>query len=217
MKYGIKASDIQTSKTSKIWKEFPNKDRDSSKKLKVVVTQPRRIAAIQMAKRVTHERAGELGDEVGYTIRFDDKTHPRRTRIKFVTDGILVRECLQDPDLLEYSVVVLDEAHERSLNTDILFTLVKQAVLRRKGALRLVVTSATLKTDKISKFYNGCPILSVSGRCYPVSIMYNQTSKDQIIETSVSTAIRIHLHEPSGDVLCFLAGFEECERAVKMT
>ena len=78
-----------------------------------------------MAKRVSFERGVELGEEVGYTIRFDDKSHPKRTFFLFVTDGILVRECLQDPDLREYSVIVLDEAHERSLNTDILFTLVK--------------------------------------------------------------------------------------------
>ena len=101
-----------------------------------------------MAKRVSFERSAELGDEVGYTIRFEDCTHPDGlTQIKYVTDGILVRECLIDPDLNDYQVVILDEAHERSLNTDILFALVKQAVIRRKGTLRLVVTSATLKTD----------------------------------------------------------------------
>ena len=113
-----------------------------------------------------------MGDKVGYTIRFDDKSS-KETKIKFVTDGILVRECLQDPDLSRYRVIILDEAHERSLNTDILFTLVKQAVLRRRGGLRLIVTSATIKTEKIAAFYFSCPILSVSGRCYPVSIMYN--------------------------------------------
>lgn len=98
-----------------------------------------------MAKRVAEERGcSKVGGEVGYTIRFEDVSDPERTRIKYVTDGILVRECLEDPDLKNYSVVVLDEAHERSLNTDILFALVKQAVQRRKGTLRLVVTSATL-------------------------------------------------------------------------
>jgi len=125
-----------------------------------------------------------MGKEVGYSIRFDDFTDPNGlTQIKYVTDGILVRECLIDPDLKDYQVVILDEAHERSLNTDILFALVKQAVLRRKGSLRLVVTSATLKTDQIARYYfgkptllgdnsSGCPVLSVSGRCYPVSILH---------------------------------------------
>jgi len=119
-------------------------------RLKVVVTQPRRVAAIQMAQRVAHERQCPVGQQVGYTIRFEDRTDARKTRIKYVTDGILVRECLIDPDLNQYGVVILDEAHERSLNTDILFTLVKRACLRRKGTLRLIVTSATLKTSKIS-------------------------------------------------------------------
>jgi len=91
---------------------------------------------------------------VGYAIRFEDKTS-ERTQIKYVTDGILVRECLIDPDLTQYRVVILDEAHERSLNTDILFALVKQAVLRRRGTLRLVITSATLKTEKIARYYFG--------------------------------------------------------------
>jgi ATP-dependent RNA helicase DHX8/PRP22 len=126
-----------------------------------------------MAKRVSTERGiKELGGEVGYTVRFDDVSDKKRTIIKYVTDGILVRECLIDPDLSEYSVVILDEAHERSLNTDILFALVKQAVLRRQGTLRLVITSATLRTDQLSSYYYSCPLLSVSGRCFPVSILH---------------------------------------------
>lgn len=159
--------------------------------VKVVVTQPRRVAAIQMAKRVAQERAslnpknGKVGREVGYTIRFDDVTDPEKTQIKYVTDGILVRECLIDPDLKSYSVVVLDEAHERSLNTDILFALVKQAVLRRQGTLRLVVTSATLRTDELSKYYFGCPLLSVSGRCYPVSILHQESPKELRVDTAI--------------------------------
>lgn len=100
-----------------------------------------------MAKRVSFERDCRMGQQVGYSIRFEDKTDPVLTQIKYATDGVLVRECLQDPDMSKYSVVVLDEAHERSLQTDILFALIKQAVLRRRGTLRLVITSATLKTD----------------------------------------------------------------------
>ena len=197
---------------------------------RVVITQPRRVAAIQMAKRVAYERGCDVGAEVGYTVRFDDRSsdaarttewhagkgHRQVTRIKYVTDGILVRECLHDPNLLKYKVVILDEAHERSLNTDILFSLVKRACLNRKGDLRLIITSATLKTNKISEYYEKCPILSVSGRCYPVSILHNPTPKSDRLNVAIQTAIRIHLHEPEGDVLCFLTGFEECERAVKI-
>lgn len=187
-----------------------------SQTTRVVVTQPRRVAAIQMAKRVAYERQCTLGQEVGYTVRFDDQSDPKKTQIKYVTDGILVRECLQDPDLSKYRVVILDEAHERSLQTDILFSLVKRACKRRNGDLRLVITSATLKTNKISEYYEKCPILSVSGRCFPVSILHNPTPKGERLNVTVSTAVRIHLHEPAGDVLCFLTGFEECERAVQL-
>jgi ATP-dependent RNA helicase DHX8/PRP22 len=183
--------------------------------VRVVVTQPRKVAAIQMATRVSYERSAKLGKEVGYSIRFDDCSDPDITRIKYVTDGILVRECLLDSNLSQYQVVILDEAHERSLNTDILFALVKDAVERRKGTLKLVVTSATLKTELISQYYYDCPVLSVSGRCYPVAIMHTASPKEQRIKNSVESVIRIHLHEPSGDVLVFLTGFEECEKACK--
>lgn len=184
-------------------------------RFRVVVTQPRRVAAIQMAKRVAFERNCALGEEVGYTVRFDDVSNID-THIKYVTDGILVRECLLDCDLNQYSVVILDEAHERSLNTDILFALVKQAVLRRRGTLRLVVTSATLRTDKIAAYYFNCPTMSVSGRCYSVSILHKESSRDRRMENAVGAAIRIHLNEPAGDVLVFLTGFEECEQATKL-
>ena len=121
-----------------------------------------------------------------------------------------------DKDLNQYSVVILDEAHERSLNTDILFALVKQAVIRRRGTLRLVITSATLRTDKIATYYFNCPVTSVSGRCYPVSILHKESSRDKRMENAVGAAIRIHLNEPAGDVLVFLTGFEECEEANKL-
>ena len=97
------------------------------------------------------------------------------------------------------------------MNTDILFALVKQAVIRRRGTLRLVVTSATLRTDTLAEYYYGCPVLSVSGRCFPVSIMFKESSRDKKMENAVGAAIRIHLHEPAGDILVFLTGFEECE------
>lgn len=108
-----------------------------------------------------------LGEEVGYTIRFEDNTSSR-TRIRFLTDGCLLRECLRHRDLEPYSVIVLDEAHERSLNTDILFGIIR-ALAARRPELKIVITSATLNTKKFSKFFYDCPVASVPGRCYPVS------------------------------------------------
>jgi len=116
------------------------------------------MAAVAMARRVCHERGIDFGNEISYCIRFDDKTN-EKTRMRYVTDGVLVRECLTDPNLSKYNVVILDEAHERSIFTDILFALVKQAVLKRKGNLKLIVTSATLNVDQFSKFFDKCPIL----------------------------------------------------------
>lgn len=95
--------------------------------IKLVITQPRRMAAVSMADRLCYERSKVLGQEIGYTIRFDDKTS-NATRLKYVTDGIFVRECISDPFLFKYQIVILDEAHERSLYTDILFALIKKAV-----------------------------------------------------------------------------------------
>lgn len=168
-----------------------------------------------MAQRVSFERNSTIGAEVGYTVRFDDCSS-HKTRIKYVTDGILVRECVSDSLLSKYTVVILDEAHERSLNTDILFALCKIAVQRRKGSLRMIVTSATLRTDQISNYYNKCPVISVSGRCYPVSILHKESGKEKRVENSVGASIRIHLNEPAGDILVFLTGFEECEKASRI-
>ena len=183
--------------------------------MSIVITQPRRVAAIQMAKRVAYERRCKLGKEVGYSIRFEDCSS-EDTKIKFVTDGILVRECLADHNLSKYNVIILDEAHERSLYTDILFALCKQAVLRRKGDLRLIVTSATLDTKQFSAYFNNCPVFQVEGRSHPVEIVYFNSRMEKRVENSVKLAIRIHLHESPGHILSFLTGFEECEQACKL-
>jgi ATP-dependent RNA helicase DHX8/PRP22 len=191
-----------------------NKDK-LSEIPRIVITQPRRVATIQMAKRVSFETKKKLGDEVGYSIRFEDCSN-EKTVVKYVTDGILVRECLADHNLSKYNIIILDEAHERSLYTDILFALVKQAVLRRNNDLRLIITSATLDTKQFSSYFNECPVYSIQGRCYPVDVIYHTSRMEKRVENSVKIAIRIHLHEGPGHILVFLTGFEECEQACKI-
>lgn len=141
----------------------------------MAITQPRRVAAISVAQRVSEERNGRLGDDVGYAVRFDEKTS-NRTRIKFMTDGILLRECLSDPSLSKYSVIMLDEAHERSINTDILFGLIKGAC-RQRSNLKVIVTSATLNIDKFSDYFNNCSVIRIPGRMFPVDIYHSKTKQ----------------------------------------
>ena len=188
---------------------------NTSQQVKVVITQPRRVAAIQMAKRVAYEQQTRLGKAVGYTIRFDDYSN-KDTQIKYVTDGILVKECLYDKYLSKYNVVIIDEAHERSLYSDVLFALVKTAVEHRNGALKLIITSATLNTELFCKYFNNCPIIKISGKLFPVDITYHPSRMEKRVEVAVQLSIRIHLHEKPGHILAFLTGFEECEQACKM-
>lgn len=122
-------------------------------------TQPRRVAAMSVAKRVSEEMEVELGKEVGYSIRFEDVTS-HSTKIKYMTDGILLRESLREADLDMYSVVIMDEAHERSLNTDVLFGLLREVVSRRND-LKLIVTSATMDAEKFSVFFGNVPVFKV--------------------------------------------------------
>ncbi|KAH7515527.1 hypothetical protein FEM48_Zijuj10G0036300 [Ziziphus jujuba var. spinosa] len=169
------------------------------------VTQPRRVAAVSVARRVAQELDVPLGEEVGYAIRFEDRTS-ERTRIKYLTDGVMLRESLANPELNEYSVIILDEAHERSLNTDILLGLMKRLVKRPASNLKVLITSATLDGDKVSKFFSNCPVMTVPGKLYPVEILYSKERPKSYLETSLKTALDIHIKEPEGDVLIFMTG-----------
>lgn len=184
-------------------------------KRRIAITQPRRVAAIAMAKRVSQERGVRLGAEVGYTIRFEDHSSTD-TALRYMTDGCLLRECLSDPELSQYNVVILDEAHERSLHTDVLFALMKRAVTTRAGKLRVVVTSATLDTGKFSEYFNSCPVLQVPGRAFKVDIHYHPVSKTARVEAAVNVALNLHVREGPGHILVFLTGMEECEQAVNL-
>ncbi|SOV02775.1 probable ATP dependent RNA helicase [Ustilago sp. UG-2017a] len=181
---------------------------------KIGCTQPRRVAAVSVAKRVAEEVGCRVGQEVGYTIRFEDCTSPE-TKIKYMTDGMLQRECLVDPDVCNYSVIMLDEAHERTIATDVLFGLLKKA-LKRRPDLKLIVTSATLDAEKFSTYFFGCPIFTIPGRTYPVEILYTKEPEPDYLDAALITVMQIHLSEPTGDVLVFLTGQEEIDTSCEI-
>lgn len=177
-------------------------------------TQPRRVAAMSVAQRVSEEVGCRLGEEVGYTIRFEDKSSPS-TKIKYMTDGIMQREILLDPELTKYSVIMLDEAHERTIATDVLFGLLKKT-LKRRPDMKLIVTSATLDAAKFSEYFNSCPILTIPGRTFPVEIMYSREPESDYLDAALTTAMQIHLTEPPGDILLFLTGKEEIDTSCEI-
>lgn len=177
----------------------------------IAVTQPRRVAAMSVAARVAQEMDVELGAEVGYNIRFEDVTS-EKTRIKYLTDGMLLRECMTDPELRNYSVVILDEAHERTLSTDILFGLIKQVLVKRPE-LRCLVMSATLQAESFQEYWGGAPLLRVPGRMFPVETFFSMRPQKDYVEAAVDVVVNIHQLEPTGDILLFLCGEEEIENA----
>ena len=178
-------------------------------------TQPRRVAATSVAKRVAEEYGCQLGAEVGYSIRFEDLTSPE-TKIKYMTDGMLMREYLMDSDLNKYSVIMLDEAHERTIHTDVLFGLIKDLCKRRTRNFKLIVTSATLDAEKFASYFFDCPIFTIPGRMYPVEILYTKKPESDYVDAALITVMQIHLREPAGDILVFLTGQEEIDSACEV-
>ncbi|KAJ2953700.1 hypothetical protein O0L34_g1317 [Tuta absoluta] len=181
---------------------------------KIGCTQPRRVAAMSVAARVAQEMNIKLGNEVGYSIRFEDCTSDR-TVIKYMTDGTLHREFLSEPDLASYSVMIIDEAHERTLHTDILFGLVKD-ITRFRPDLKLLISSATLDAEKFSSFFDDAPIFRIPGRRFPVDIYYTKAPEADYVDACVVSVLQIHATQPLGDILVFLTGQEEIETCVEM-
>ncbi|KND04589.1 uncharacterized protein SPPG_00308 [Spizellomyces punctatus DAOM BR117] len=172
-------------------------------------TQPRRVAAMSVAKRVSEEMECKLGDKVGYAIRFEDCTS-EETVIKYMTDGVLLRECLNTPDLDQYSAIVMDEAHERALYTDVLMGLIKRILARRRD-MKLIVTSATMNAEKFSDFFGNVPIFNIPGRTFPVDIMFSKNPVEDYVDAAVKQVLAIHLSHPPGDILVFMTGQEDIE------
>ncbi|CAE7066938.1 unnamed protein product [Rhizoctonia solani] len=192
----------------------------------IACTQPRRVAATSVAARV----ATEVGT-VGYTIRFEDVSSKSRTRIKYMTDGMLFRETMIDPLLSKYSVIMIDEAHERSIYTDLLLGVLKK-IRRKRPGLRLIVSSATLEAKYFLEYFNSGPpmagigggaaptdrpadeatIVSLEGRMYPVEVAYLKESTEDYVAEAVRVVWGLHMQPGQGDILVFLTGREEIER-----
>ncbi|KAK1772361.1 DEAH-box ATP-dependent RNA helicase prp43 [Phialemonium atrogriseum] len=179
----------------------------------IACTQPRRVAAMSVAQRVANELDVQLGEEIGYSIRFENMTGPK-TLLKYMTDGQLLREAMHDHMMSRYSCIILDEAHERTLATDILMALLKQLSERRKD-LKIIIMSATLDAQKFQKYFNNAPLLAVPGRTHPVEIFYTPEAERDYVEAAVRTVLQIHASEPEGDILLFLTGEEEIEDACR--
>ncbi|RAQ53856.1 pre-mRNA-splicing factor ATP-dependent RNA helicase PRP43 [Aspergillus flavus] len=188
-------------------------DQPQSQRKMVACTQPRRVAAMSVAQRVAAELDVKLGEEVGYSIRFEDMTSPK-TCLKYMTDGMLLREAMNDHNLNRYSTIILDEAHERTMATDVLMGLLKEVVQRRPD-LKIIIMSATLDAQKFQRYFNNAPLLAVPGRTHPVEIFYTPEPEQDYVEAAIRTVLQIHATEADGDILLFLTGEEEIEDAAR--
>ncbi|KAJ5088102.1 Pre-mRNA-splicing factor ATP-dependent RNA helicase-like protein cdc28 [Penicillium angulare] len=179
--------------------------------LKVGCTQPRRVAAMSVAARVAEEMGTKIGNEVGYAIRFEDNTSDK-TILKYMTDGMLLRELLTEPDLGQYSALMIDEAHERTVPTDIACGLLKD-IAKARPDLKLLISSATMDAQKFQKYFDDAPIFNIPGRRYPVDVHYTSQPEANYLAAAITTVFQIHVTQGAGDILVFLTGQEEIEAA----
>ncbi|KAJ1736122.1 hypothetical protein LPJ61_000172 [Coemansia biformis] len=182
----------------------------------IACTQPRRVAAAMLAQRVADEMGVELGTTVGFSVRFSDASDPQATRIKYLTDGTLVRECYADPLLSAYSVIMVDEAQDRTIATDTLLALLKKVQRKRRGDLRVVISSATLDAERLRAFFgrDDTATVSISGQLFPVDTQYLDAPCENYVTAAVETVLRIHELEALGDILVFLPGKDDIAAAI---
>ncbi|KAI1203370.1 P-loop containing nucleoside triphosphate hydrolase protein [Nemania serpens] len=179
--------------------------------LKIGCTQPRRVAAMSVAARVAEEMGVKVGSEVGYSIRFEDNTSDK-TILKYMTDGMLLREFMTEPSLSAYSAIMIDEAHERTVHTDILLALCKD-LARERPDLKFLIASATMNAEKFAKYFDDAPIFNIPGRRYPVDIYYTPAPEANYLTAAITTIFQIHTSQGKGDILVFLTGQDEIEAA----
>jgi ATP-dependent helicase HrpA len=184
---------------------------------RIAITQPRRVAARSVARFVADRRGGRVGEEIGYQVRFEDKT-TEGTRANFMTDGILLLKLQFDPLLKEYDIVMVDEAHERSLNIDFVLGLLRRTQAERKKCgmkeLKVIATSATIEKEKFANYFGGSPTVEVPGRMYPVVVLYErETPRDPTI-AAAQRVKEIVASGNQGDVLIFMPGEEEIRRTI---
>ncbi|QFI14912.1 helicase-related protein [Borrelia sp. CA_690] len=183
---------------------------------KIGVTQPRRIATISIAEYIAKHIGVNVGEEVGYKIRFEEITSPK-TKIKLMTDGVLLQELKKDTLLYEYDVIIIDEAHERSLNIDFILGLIKD-ILKKRDDFKIIISSATINTKIFSKYFNNAPVVSIETITYPVQIIYNppllNTSKGMILKIK-EIVLNVIKEKKAGDILIFLSGEKEIKETIK--
>jgi ATP-dependent RNA helicase DDX35 len=190
----------------------------------ICVTQPRRISAITLATRVAEEQSCKLGTAVGYAVRFEELRTLGETKILFATDGLVLRELIVDPLLLRYSVIMVDEAHERSVQTDLLLGLLKK-IMRVRADLRVIISSATIEAGEFLEFFRDPGeeggskriepiVVPLTVRQFPVDVHYLSAPCQDYTEQALATVLEIHQTEAAGDILCFLTGKEEIDRLV---
>ncbi len=180
---------------------------------------------------MAEEVGSVLGDEVGYTIRFEDLSDPNRTKLKYMTDGMLFRECMRDPLLSRYSVIMIDEAHERGAHTDLLLGLLKK-IRKKRPELRIIISSATIDAQSLVQFFRTSNetlpvegqkalrpevvIMSLEGRTFPVEVAYRDKAPEDYVRAAAEAVWDIHLKDAKGDVLVFLTGREEIEQFLQI-